>query len=279
VWVEELGSVVRVDAATGRVLARVRTPGVGENGHIAAGYGSIWATAGLELGGGGDVYRIDPRTDRVIATIRVGGVAMGIAAGGGSVWVTRPSRGPSQGPGSVVRIDPQTDRVVGAAIVVGLGLDQISEGSGAFRINPATGKVVTVAGTDATLWDSFAVGSMAFGDGSLWTVGNDILARWDPQTDRVITLIRIPRAEYVAIAHRTVWVLAAPQSSSPTLFYPVRRTAALWQVDATRNRIVGGPLRLNGPIALATAGTAVWVIDYSYTNNRATLLRALPAHA
>ena len=49
-----------------------------------------------------------------------------------------------------------------------------------------------------------------------------------------------------------------------TLFYPVKNTAALWQIDPMNNRIVGRPLRLGAlqPLALAVGGGAVWVADY-----------------
>ncbi len=59
-------------------------------------------------------------------------------------------------------------------------------------------------------------------------------------------------------------MLASPKSSSPTLFYPVKNTAALWEIDPMNNRIVGRPLRLGAlqPLALAVGGGAVWVADY-----------------
>lgn len=61
-----------------------------------------------------------------------------------------------------------------------------------------------------------------------------------------------------------MWVLASAQSSSPTLFYPVKNTAALWAIDPMNNRIVGRPLRLGAlqPLALAVGGGTVWVADY-----------------
>ena len=86
-WVSGSGAVTRLDASTGRVVAGIRTPGVNELGYIAAGRGSVWATAT----GNGDVYRIDPSTNQVAATIHVGGPVVGIAVGAGQVWVSRPA--------------------------------------------------------------------------------------------------------------------------------------------------------------------------------------------
>ena len=283
VWVAEPDAVVRLDGATGRVVARIPTPAVRDDGHIAVGAGGVWVTAGLE--GRGTVYRIDPATDRVAATVRVGGVAIGIAVGGGSVWVTQPAGGL----GDVIRIDPGTDRVAGPAIPVGPGPATVVYGGGAVwvqntsptsvvRIDPATGRLSTVVGTDATVFGSFVVGSIALGDGSLWTVRNDALTRLDPRTGRVIATIGIARAELVAVAPHAVWVLAAARSSSATLFYAIKHTAALWQVDPATNRIVGKPVQLNGPIALTADGTNVWVADgQGYNAQTTTLLRLTPA--
>ncbi len=74
-----------------------------------------------------------------------------------------------------------------------------------------------------------------------------------------------------------MWVLAAARSSSPTLFYAIRHTAALWELDPATNRIVGKPVRLNGPIALTADGTNVWVADgqgYKRPNDDATTTHA-----
>jgi hypothetical protein len=88
--------------------------------------------------------------------------------------------------------------------------------------------------------------------------------------------IRVPRAQAVAVAQGRVWVLSSPQSSSPTLFYPIKNTAALWQIDPVNNHIVGKPVRLAAlqPIALSAGGTALWVADYDGgTVTRFDLLR------
>ena len=176
----------------------------------------------------------------------------------------------------------------GPAITVGPGPDQVAYGDGAvwvqntsptsvMRIYPATGHVSTVVGTDATVYGSFVVGAIAVGDGSLWTVRNDVLARWDPGTRKIVTTISIPRAQLVAAADREVWVLAAARSSSPTLFYAIKHTAALWRVDPTTNRIIGKPVRLDGQTAFTVSATSVWLADY--TSATITRLRLVPAPA
>jgi DNA-binding beta-propeller fold protein YncE len=285
-WVLGSRLVTRLDAATGRVIARIRTPATGDDSHIAAGDGSVWITSGLELGGEGIVYRIDPSTDRVVAAIRVGGIVLGIALGAGRVWVARPS----QGPGEVIRIDPRTNRVDGPPIKVAPGPEQVAFGGGAVwvqntspesvvRIDPATGRVSTIVGTDAVDYGSFVVGAVAVGYSSLWTVRNDALTRFDPRTGRVVASVRIPRAQRVAIGAGEVWVLASPRSRSPTLFYPIKHTGALWEVDPRSNRIVGKPMRLDasGPIAVTAAGPSVWVADLG--GEALTRLRLVACHA
>jgi sugar lactone lactonase YvrE len=280
-WVSGSRVVTRLDAATGRIVARIRTPRTGDFSHIAGGAGSIWATADR-----GTVYRIDPSTERVTATIHVGGVVLGIAVGAGRVWVTRLS----QGPGEVIRIDPRTNRVAGPPIKVGPGPVQIAFGGGAvwvqdtspesvMRVDPATGQVSTFVGTDAVAYGSFVVGAVAVGYGSLWTVRNDTLTRFDPRTGKVVASVRILRAQAVAIGAGEVWVLASPRSSSPTLFDAIKHTGALWEVDPPSNRIVARPVPLDasGPIAVTSAGRSVWVADVS--GEALTRLRLLPCRA
>ncbi|MBI3647788.1 MAG: hypothetical protein HY240_03395 [Actinobacteria bacterium] len=122
------------------------------------------------------------------------------------------------------------------------------------RVDPATGDVSTVP----------VVGALAVGYGSLWTASDDSLTRFDPETGRSVASIQIPRAEGVAVGAGEVWVLASPRSSSPTLFYPIKHTATLWEVDPNTNRIVGRPIRLDAlqPIAITAGDGGVWIADY-----------------
>jgi hypothetical protein len=61
-----------------------------------------------------------------------------------------------------------------------------------------------------------------------------------------------------------VWVLVSPRSSNPTLFEPIKGTAAVKRIDPTTNQAIGKPLPLNDeqPIALAAGDGEAWVGDY-----------------
>jgi streptogramin lyase len=270
IWVSGFGRMTRLDPGADRVVAIVKTPGTEDYSHVAVGLGAVWVTAD-----GGRLYRIDPKGDRVVATIPLGGPIQGVETGGGYVWVTRPT----EGDGELIRVDPATNRVSGAPIKVGPGPNSVLYASGALwvtntsppsftRVDPSTAEVSTFGSTAPT----------AAGFGSLWGTSDDSVVRADPRSGRPIATVRVPRASAVAVGQGRVWVLASPRSSSPTLFYPVKHTAALWEIDPMNNRIVGRPLRLDAlqPIALAVGGRAVWVADYdSGTITRFDLVRCV----
>jgi streptogramin lyase len=262
IWVSGFGAMTRLDPETDRISATVRTPGTGDYSHIAVGLGSVWVTAD-----GGRLYRIDPNDDRVVATINVGGPIQGVETGGGYVWVTRPS----EGVGELLRIDPATNRVTGAPIEVGPGPIPVLYGFGALWVTNTSGpSVVRVDPSTGEVSATSLAGPVAAGHGSLWATSDiwatrdESIVRADPMTDKPTASFRIPRAFAVAVGEERVWVLALPRSSSSTLSYPIKNTAALWAIDPVTNRIVGRALRLDAfqPIALAAGGRAVWVADY-----------------
>jgi glutamine cyclotransferase len=106
-WVEASGGgdgrVLRLDPATGAVLAAIDVPATGDGGpNLAVGEGSVWvALTDYEEGGAvrGRLVRIDPATNQITGEIVVGRSAAGVAAGFGAVWVT-------DGLGTLYRIDP-----------------------------------------------------------------------------------------------------------------------------------------------------------------------------
>ncbi len=230
-------------------------PGSGDYSRLAVGFGAVWVTAGQ-----GRVYRINPNNDQVLATIQVDGSVQGIETGGGYVWVTRPTGAV----GDLIKIDPATNRVAGAPIKVGPGPIAVAYGFGALWVTntspPSVVQVDPVSGNVASLGFTGIVG---VGPDSLWVASDDSVARFDPNTGTVTHRSRFLARK--SVGEGRVWVLASPKSSSPTLFYPIKHTAALWEIDPATNAIVGRAVRLDAlqPIALAVGEGAVCVADYS----------------
>jgi len=256
VWVTGFGTMTRIDPDTDRVVAKVRTPGTEDLSRVAVAPGAVWVTAD-----GGRLYRIDPTTNEVVATVPVGGSIQGVEIGGGYVWVTRPT----EGVGELVRVDPATSRVAGAPIEVGSGPVAVLYAFGALWVtNSSPSSVVRVDPSTGEVTQTGLAGPVAAGYGSLWAASEGAVVRADPATGQVTARIPVPRAQAVAVAEGRVWALASPRSSSPTLFYPVKHTAALWEVDPATNGIAQEPVRMDAlqPSALAADGAALWVTDY-----------------
>jgi DNA-binding beta-propeller fold protein YncE len=179
----EDGTLTRVDARTGRVVASIAGVGRAAEG-VAVGFGAVWVSSigpwrkgrgGVMVpAGAGTVTRIDPRRNAVVARIRVGRGAAAIATGEGSVWVLT-SRG-IRPDDTVSRIDPDTNRVTRSIRVP----------------------------REAT--------AVAAGAGSAWVVawpgGGGVLARIDAATYRalVVALRRSWTPESVRVFSKHVWV-------------------------------------------------------------------------
>jgi YVTN family beta-propeller protein len=101
-----IGTVWRIDAATGRVTARTRVPAGA--GALLVTDSAVWvAGAGAPL-----VTRLDPRTGALTGTVRVGPRPFALASADDAIWVT------DSQDGTVRRINPHTLRVA-ATIRVG----------------------------------------------------------------------------------------------------------------------------------------------------------------
>jgi DNA-binding SARP family transcriptional activator/ABC-type branched-subunit amino acid transport system substrate-binding protein/streptogramin lyase len=163
VWaVDPDGSISRLDAATGRLIARFPVKAATS---LAADRTGVWFLTSLPSGEPA-VAHIDAKAGRVSQTIPITASGLlDLAAGAGSVWATDPLDG------TVWRINPGPHPVT-RTIQAGFGVSHIAFGEGAVwaanflrgtvsRIDPRTNTITTlpVSGTPQ---------GVAVGDGSAW---------------------------------------------------------------------------------------------------------------
>jgi hypothetical protein len=115
------------------------------------------------------------------------------------------------------------------------------------------------------------IGVIGAGFGSLWAASGDYVTRFDPGSGRIVARCRIvarwyiARASGLAFGSADVWALTYPRSDSPTVFDPIARTAAVWELDPATDRVAPRPIRLAAlePIAISSSATNVCVGDYA----------------
>jgi glutamine cyclotransferase len=245
VWVGSLGSgdVVRLDPATGKVLARVTVGARVFN--LAAAPGAVWAVdSGLET-----AVRIDAETAKVTRTVHVGAGPYDVAWGFGSVWVSNSGDGSvsriTRGRvvarievgaepngltayrgvlwvsdhtlGKVVRVDPRTNRVTGSVSVP--GADWITGFGDGIYVSQETNRISWVSTKTLKVLHTVKVGRDPLGSaivaGELWVpcIDSNEIVVVDPSTLRIVTRKPAPGGPIVvlpAFGHRWVSQTAGP---------------------------------------------------------------------
>jgi len=212
------GSVLRIDPATGTVLATIA---VGKGAYdIAVGFGSVWVPNQDD----NTVSRIDAGTNQAVATIPVSGGPGGIAADSSAVWVVSVD-------GSVSRVDPATNQVVATIQTQATG-GAVGSGSGAVwvtnpgtqgqadgtltRIDPLTNQVV------ASTPLGRSPGDLAVASGSVWVgmQGENTVVRVSATTNAVLSRVAVSAPVYgIEADTNAVWAvhdLQAADSTSPS---------------------------------------------------------------
>jgi sugar lactone lactonase YvrE len=237
VWVPNTraGTLSRVDAVTGRVVATIKlgTPPRVQgylDAAVAAG-GSIWVARDA----GGEVDRIDPATNRIAARIKVESRPGGLAMGGGYVWAFH-----FEG-NTVTRIDAATGAKKAFTVAGALGTGIAYAGGAAWlltekpslliKLDPETGDVQAKVPVDPRapakhgLVDTWWV---AAGGGSLWVVNAnyDRVTRVDAARAKVVTSIAVPvEIPFGAVVGKgAVWVAGAGK---------------VVRIDPATNRVIG----------------------------------------
>lgn len=230
----DLGQIIRIDAATGRITARIPVGKPQEGPYsIAYGAGSLWATdyATSEL------LRLNPRTGHQTAALHLPGGIRNVSVGGGYVWVTTLRGGPVAN--HLIKIDPATLRILktqpiprnygngGLAVAAAsTAVWLLADGGPAIQaVNPASLQVIATARTGAGPYDTSA---LAVTGRDAWALIDGTLNRIDPP--------------WSAITRRT-------------LLYP-------WPSAGSANGALGNQTLAAGPAAsLWTAGPALYQVN------------------
>lgn len=263
VWVAAGGSVLQLDASTGKQIGGP-IEDLGGPASIAVGQGGVW------VGNYNDtVIRIDPATASTLTRpIRVGRSPVAIAVGDHDAWVL------NQLSDTVSRIDAASGRVVGAPIkvdirdptgiaygagavwVVGLGSNSI------VRIDAATGALLP------TLSDSLGPAAISFGQGSFWVLQADppsftengsSVSRYRPSGHPDGSPVRVASPSLgIAVGESSVWVT---NSAANTVTRINAATGGLdgkpIPVGVTPSQVAAGP---NGAWVIINNGTQLsWI--------------------
>jgi YVTN family beta-propeller protein len=207
---EPSSSVLRIDPATGRVVARVPLKGavVQYEGSLASAEGSVWVVTRTPRR---SLVRIDPRTNRVVRTTDLPVGVTAVRAGLGGLWATDPDAD------ELLRLDPRTGKTI-ATIAVGDGPRFFAVGEGAVwvqdngagtvsRVDPATNEVVATIEVDDGPVDG---GDLAVGGGFVWArVSSWLVSKIDPATNEVVARYGPPSGSgSVAADDTAVWISA-----------------------------------------------------------------------
>jgi hypothetical protein len=214
-WVVDCKSraLVRIDLASHRIVAEIRTGIADPQGElsVATGAGAIW----LLTDAAGVLSRVDPATNRVITRIPVAPGSFAAAFGFGSVWISNTGDRPGT-PGAVQRIDPASGAVV-ATIPVGPGPRFLAAGEGAvWTLNQGDGTVSRVDPQSSRLVATIPTevpgpgGDIAVGGGRVWVrATSTLLSVVDPLSNRVTMRYGPPSGSGAVRAnHEVVWITA-----------------------------------------------------------------------
>jgi streptogramin lyase len=247
VWVGGLGSgdVIRVDPASGKVLARLTVGARVFN--LAAAPGAVWAIDNALS----TAVRIDTKTAKVTTRVPVGFQPYDIEWGFGSAWVA------NAGDGTVWRI---TSGKVVKKIRVGTEPNGLTAYRGALWVSDHTlGKVVridpatnTISGTVKLPGADWVTG---LGDSIYVSQETNVVSRVSVKTLKVTAVAKVARNPLgSAIVGSKLWV-------------PCIDANQIVVVDPATMRVVGHKPAAGGPIAVLSAFGHVWVSQSTGTKH------------
>jgi hypothetical protein len=247
-WVTTGSQVLRVDGASGRVLARPR-PGGSYPLAVAVGGGAAWVACVENGFVAGALSRVDLATGRVTTRLRTrDGVVGDVAVGGGSAWAlvgrTEAAR--------LARVDLASGRQV-ALLPAGRSPSRLAADASAVWVSDAAGALLRVdprTGRARTVLRSARLGRVTAAFGDAWAADGRTIVRVDGRAGGAV-LARIP------IGGAVIDVTAGPRNAWVLAFE--RRRVRLVRVDARANRVTAVRLLPGLPSSVAVSAGGIWV--------------------
>jgi DNA-binding beta-propeller fold protein YncE len=234
VWVTQFdGRVLRIDARTGRITARIDARPIYFGSVIAYGDGFVWT--GNDDGRyrrGSTVTKLDPTDNGVVgAPIAIGGPEgpQSIAFGGGALWIADHT-------GWLVKVDPVESKVVarqrlkfgphGVAVTHDAVYVADAHGNRLLEADPETAKIRRIVElSPGSIFPVVAAGSIWSSSAAAWTGPydrrDDRVLRIDPATLKVAEVLHVGgNVPSVGFGFGSVW--AADQDGRVVRITPAR---------------------------------------------------------
>jgi virginiamycin B lyase len=220
VWATQFdGRLVRIDARTGRIRARISARPIYFGSVVTVGGGFVWTGNDDERNHSGSVSKIDPATNRVVGSLTGLGSPQSIAFGQGAVWVADHA-------GWLVKIHPKTLTVIARqrldfgphGVVVTPHAVYVADAHGGrlLEADPETVQVVRiVALSPGPISPAVGAGWIWSSSAEAWggTTRDDRVLRIDPATLRVVQVLHLGgNVPSVTFGFGSVWVPVATGS-------------------------------------------------------------------
>ncbi|MGH2652868.1 MAG: hypothetical protein ACRDHV_00770 [Actinomycetota bacterium] len=276
------GRIVRLDPRSGEAVAEipVETTPTWETGGggLAAGGDSVWvmgsadAPGGVNAPGGGTdalLLRLDPDANEVTERIVLGGVlGADVVVGDGVIWALIFS---STNELAVLSVDPATGEIQARIPVEGIWAQDLFWGEGAVWVNAAqphpefdsTVGASTLTRIDPaanavswTLPEAQYVESVEDGDGLIWAVTHDGLARIEADTGRLVDRLRGPDAKPTLLSHGGLTPFIVDEAGGAWLVGTRRDD---WTI--ARLALATGEIDVEVSLGPGTKDNAWWIVD------------------
>jgi DNA-binding beta-propeller fold protein YncE len=220
VWATQFdGRLIRIDARTGRISARISARPTYFGSVVTVGGGFVWTGNDDERNTSGSVSKIDPATNRVVGNVTGLGSPQSIAFAQGAVWVADHA-------GWLLKIDPSTLEIVarrrldfgphGVVVADDAVYVADSHGKRLLEADPETARVRRIVELPlGPIYPALGAGSLWSSSAAVWDgeVSDDRVVRVDPRTLRVTQTVHLgANVPSVAFGFGSVW--AALQTGS-----------------------------------------------------------------